>query len=37
MTRTGYRIDRLERELADSTREERQLRLEAAYLAEPAR
>jgi hypothetical protein len=36
VTRTGYRIDRLERELSDRTREERQLRLDAAYLASPA-
>jgi hypothetical protein len=36
VTRTGYRIDKLERELADRTREERQLRLDAAYLASPA-
>ena len=35
VTRTGYRIDRLERELTASTREERQLRLDAAYLASP--
>jgi hypothetical protein len=35
VTRTGYRIDRLERELADRTREERQLRLDASYLASP--
>ena len=36
MTRTGYRIDKLERELTEQTRTERQLRLEAAYLASPA-
>jgi uncharacterized membrane protein len=36
VTRTGYRIDRLERELSERTREERQLRLDAAYLASPA-
>ena len=36
VTRTGYRIDKLEKELADSTREERKLRLEAAYLANPS-
>jgi hypothetical protein len=35
VTRTGYRIDKLERELAARTREERQLRLDAAYLASP--
>ena len=35
VTRTGYRIDRLERELEERTREERRLRLEAAYLASP--
>jgi cell division protein FtsL len=37
VTRTGYRIDKLERELDDQTREERRLRLEAAYLASPTR
>jgi cell division protein FtsL len=36
VTRTGYRIDKLERELTAQTREERQLRLEAAYLASPS-
>jgi cell division protein FtsL len=36
VTRTGYRIDKLEKELAESTREERKLRLEAAYLANPS-
>ena len=36
MTRTGYRIDSLERELTERTREERQLRLQAAYLASPS-
>lgn len=36
MTRTGYRIDALERELAERTREERELRLQAAYLASPS-
>ncbi len=36
VTRTGYRIDRLERDLAESSRQERQLRLEAAYLASPS-
>lgn len=34
---TGYRIDELERELVDLNRKERQLRLEAAYLASPSR
>jgi cell division protein FtsL len=32
---TGYHIDELEREHAELTRKERQLRLEAAYLASP--
>ena len=36
VTRTGYRIDKLEKELTESTREERKLRLEAAYLANPS-
>jgi cell division protein FtsL len=36
MTRTGYHIDKLERELTEQTRKERQLRLEAAYLASPS-
>ncbi len=36
VTSTGYRIDVLERELADREREERQLRLEASYLAGPS-
>lgn len=36
MTRTGYRIDKLERELTEQTQRERQLRLEAAWLASPA-
>jgi cell division protein FtsL len=36
VTRTGYRIDALERELEGRTREERQLRLEASYLASPS-
>lgn len=36
MTRTGYRIDKLERELTEQTQKERQLRLEAAWLASPA-
>ena len=35
--RTGYRIDALERELTEMTQTERQLRLEAAYLASPSR
>ena len=35
VTRTGYRIDRLQRELEERTREERRRRLEAAYLASP--
>jgi cell division protein FtsL len=35
VTRAGYRIDRLERELTELERTERQLRLEAAYLASP--
>jgi cell division protein FtsL len=37
VTRTGYRIDKLERELEEQTRKERELRLEAAYLASPTR
>jgi cell division protein FtsL len=36
VTRTGYRIDKLERELTDQAREERKLRLEASYLASPS-
>jgi cell division protein FtsL len=36
VTRTGYRIDALEKELTESTRQERRLRLDAAYLASPA-
>ena len=32
---TGYHIDKLERELIELSRKERQLRLEAAYLASP--
>lgn len=36
VTDTGYRIDVLERELTDREREERQLRLEASYLASPS-
>jgi uncharacterized protein (DUF1786 family) len=35
--RTGYRIDALERQLRDLSRVERQLRLEASYLASPQR
>jgi cell division protein FtsL len=35
--RTGYRIEALERELTELTQTERQLRLEAAYLASPSR
>ena len=34
--RTGYRIDSLERQLTDLTQTERQLRLEASYLASPS-
>lgn len=34
--RTGYRIDALERDLTRLTREERQLQLEATYLASPS-
>ena len=34
--RTGYRIDALERQLTDLTQTERQLRLEASYLASPS-
>jgi cell division protein FtsL len=37
VTRTGYHIDELETELAKKTREERELRLEAAYLASPSK
>jgi cell division protein FtsL len=37
LTRTGYHIDALEKELAAATRKERRLRLEAAYLANPTR
>ena len=33
--RTGYKIDALERQLAELTQSERQLRLEASYLASP--
>ncbi|MEA2603891.1 MAG: Cell division protein FtsL [Acidobacteriota bacterium] len=36
VTRTGYRIDRREKELTELTREERQLRLEATWLASPS-
>ena len=35
--RTGYRIDSLERQLRELSQVERQLRLEAAYLAGPQR
>ena len=35
-TRTGYRIDKLERQLAEQSRQERELRLEATYLASPS-
>lgn len=35
VVRTGYHIDELERQLVDLTRNERQLRLEASYLANP--
>lgn len=35
--RTGYRIDALERRLHETVQIERQLRLEAAYLASPER
>lgn len=34
---TGYRINELERRLEELTRRERELRLEAAYLASPGR
>lgn len=34
--RTGYRIDALEKQLADLTQTERQLQLEASYLASPS-
>ncbi len=34
---TGYKIDRLEKQLREMTRTERQLSLEAAYLASPQR
>ena len=37
VTRTGYRIDALEKDLAEGERKERRLRLEAAYLANPTR
>jgi cell division protein FtsL len=33
--RTGYRIDKLEKELVELNRQERELRLEAAYWASP--
>lgn len=35
VTRTGYNINKLEQELTQLTRAERQRRLEAAYLASP--
>lgn len=35
VVRTGYHIDELERHMVDLTRNERQLRLEASYLANP--
>ena len=35
VVRTGYHIDELERHMVDLTRSERQLRLEASYLANP--
>jgi len=35
--RSGYRIDLLERQLRDLSQIERQLQLEASYLASPAR
>lgn len=35
--RTGYRIDVLERQLRDQSQIERQLQLEASYLASPQR
>jgi cell division protein FtsL len=34
---TGYKIDKLEKQLREMTRTERQLSLEAAYLASPQR
>lgn len=36
VTRAGYRINELEKRLDDGQREERQLRLEASYLASPS-
>lgn len=36
VTRAGYNINLLEKELTEKTRRERQLRLEAAYLAGPS-
>ena len=36
VTRAGYRINDLEKQLDESQREERQLRLEASYLASPS-
>jgi cell division protein FtsL len=35
--RTGYRIDQLERQLREQAQVERQLQLEASYLASPQR
>lgn len=37
VSRTGYRIGAIERELDRLVQEERRLRLEASYLADPAR
>ena len=37
VSRTGYRIGAVERELDRLVQEERRLRLEASYLADPAR
>jgi len=36
VTRTGYEIDTLEKRLGELTQKERQLRLEASYLAGPS-
>lgn len=35
VTRAGYRIDKLERDLSDLERQERQLRLQASHLGSP--
>jgi cell division protein FtsL len=35
VTRTGYRIDKLERSLTDLQREERELRLQSSHLSSP--